>query len=194
MYEGVLSTLNNKTKEFIVGLVITSFNEHLSHFSDLEKNIVGQRVIPSPAKNMPPKNNPKKNATIHPKIDPAPRDRAPFGSVKYPQIKEGGLNKYAKSEKDKRAAEAVDNLDIVLKSRFASDSKETTEVMGLKIEAKQLIWILINEDSDKELAGVITAIFQSLEQTENTIRPLCSGAIQNRIEILDNQVDSINNF
>ena len=104
------------------------------------------------------------------------------------------MNKYAKSEKDKRAAEAVDNLDIVLKSRFASDSKETTEVMGLKIEAKQLIWILINEDSDKELAGDIAAIFQSLEQSENTIRPLCSGAIQNRIKILDNQVDSINNI
>ena len=39
--------------------------------------------------------------------------------------------------------------------------------MGLKIEAKQLIWIIINEDSDKELAGVIAAISQSLEQTEN---------------------------
>ena len=104
------------------------------------------------------------------------------------------MNKYAKSEKDKRAAEAVDNLNIVLKSSFASDTKETFEVMGLKIEAKQLIWILINEDSDKELAGVIAAIFQSLEQTENTIRPLCSGAIQNRIEILENQGNSINNI
>ena len=55
MYEGAFSTLNNKTKEFIVGLVITSFNESLSHFSDLEKNNVGQRVVPSPAKNVPPK-------------------------------------------------------------------------------------------------------------------------------------------
>ena len=115
MYEGAFSTLTNKTKEFIVGLVITSFNEHLSHFSDLEKNIVGQRVIPSPAKNMPPKSNPKKNAA---EIAPFPRDRGPFGKVQYPQIKEGGLNKYARSEKDKRLEEAVDNLDIALKSRF----------------------------------------------------------------------------
>ena len=72
--------------------------------------------------------------------------------MKYPQINEGGLNKYARSEKDKRAAEAVDNLDIALKSRFTSDSKETTDVLGLKIEADKLIWILINEDTDKELA------------------------------------------
>ena len=163
MYEGAFSTLTNKTKEFIVGLVITSFNESLSHFSDLEKNIVGQRVIPSPAKNMPPKINPKKNAATQPKIDPAPRDRGPIGKVQYPQIKEGGLNKYARSEKDKRTAEAVDNLDIALKSRFTSDSKETTDVMGLKIEAEHLIWIL---DSDKELAGIIAAISQSLEQLE----------------------------
>ena len=117
MYEGVFSTLNNKTKEFIVGLVITSFNEHLSHFSDLEKSIVGQPIIPSPAKNMPPKSNPKK-AADHPKIAPAPRDKAPIGKVHYPQTKEGGLNKYARSEKDKRLGDAVDNLDIALKARF----------------------------------------------------------------------------
>ena len=66
--------------------------------------------------------------------------------------------------------------------------------MGLKIEAKQLIWILINEDSDKELATIIAAMFKSLKQTENTIHPLCSGAIQNRIEILENQGNSINNI
>ena len=46
--------------------------------------------------------------------------------MKYPHIKEG----YAKSEKDERAAEAFDNLDIVIKSSFASDTKETFEVMG----------------------------------------------------------------
>ena len=74
MYKGVLSTLN--TKEFIAGLVITRFNESLSHFSDLEKNNVGQRVVPSPAKNVPPK----------------------------------------------------DNLGIIIKSSFASDTKETLEV------------------------------------------------------------------
>ena len=52
--------------------------------------------------------------------------------------------------------------------------------MGLKIEAKQLIWILINEDSDKELAGVIAAISQSLEQTKNAIR--LSAVVQSKIE------------
>ena len=113
MYEGVFSTLNNRTKEFIVGLVITSFNDHLSHFSDLEKSIVGQPIIPSPAKNMPPKTKQTK-AVDHPKIAPAPRDKAPQGKVNYPQTKEGGLNKYARSEKDKRLEEAVDNLDSIL--------------------------------------------------------------------------------
>ena len=122
MNEGALSTFN-KTKNYLVDLVIATFNVSLSHFSDLEKNIVGQRVVPSPARNMA-----TKKPGRHPKIDPAPRDRAPFGSVKYPQIKEGGLNKYAKSEKDERAAEAFDNLDIVIKSSFASDTKETFEV------------------------------------------------------------------
>merc|ERR1712055_552379 len=110
----------------------------------------------------------------HLKIDPAPRDRAPFGSVKYPQIKEGGLNKYAKTEKDKRTAEAVDNLDIVLKSNFAHESKKTTEVMGLKIEAEKLVWILINDDAEHGIAKMISKMFESLEQTENTMRPLCS--------------------
>ena len=92
MNEGALSTFN-KTKNYIVGLVIASFNESLSHFSDLEKNIVGQRVVPSPARNMA-----TKKPGRHPKIDPAPRDRTPSGSVKYPHIKEG----YAKNEKDER--------------------------------------------------------------------------------------------
>ena len=53
MHEEVLSTLDNRTKEFVVGLVIASFNDHLSHFSDLEKSIVGQPIIPSPSKTMP---------------------------------------------------------------------------------------------------------------------------------------------
>ena len=96
--------------------------------------------------------------------------------MKYPHIKEG----YAKSEKDERAAEAFDNLDIIIKSSFASDTKETFEVMGLKIETKQLVWILINEDSDKELAGVIAAISQSLEQTKNAIR--LSAVVRSKIE------------
>ena len=64
--------------------------------------------------------------------------------------------------------------------------------MGFKIEAEHLIWIIINEDSDKELASIVAAIFKSLKQTENTIHPLCSGAIENKTEMLNNQVDSIN--
>ena len=68
MNEGALSTFN-KTKNYIVGLVIATFNESLSHFSDLEKNIVGQRVVPSPARNIPrDRNLPPKKAGIHPKI------------------------------------------------------------------------------------------------------------------------------
>ena len=72
---------------------------------------------------MPPKNKPTKKAGTHPKIDPAPRDRSAFCSMKYPQLNEGGLNKYARSEKD---------IDIALKSRFTSDSKETTTLWDLK--------------------------------------------------------------
>ena len=63
MNEGALSTFN-KTKNYLVGLVIATFNVSLSHFSDLEKNIVGQRVVPSPAKNMPPKNKPTKKKRL----------------------------------------------------------------------------------------------------------------------------------
>ena len=194
MYEGVLSTLNNKTKEFIVGLVITSFNEHLSHFSDLEKNIVGQRVIPSPAKNMPPKNNPKKNAANHPKIDPAPRDRNPIGKVHYPQNKEGGLNKYARSEKNKRLEEAVDNLDIALKARFEIESKSTTDIMEVKIEATKLFWILINEDSEQELATLIAAILDSKKDTGSTIQTLCKNAIDDKNEVFKDKSKAIDNF
>ena len=49
MNEGAISTFN-KTKNYLAGLVIATFNVSLSHFSDLEKNIVGQLVVPSPAK------------------------------------------------------------------------------------------------------------------------------------------------
>ena len=191
MYEGALSTLNNKAKEFIVGLVIAKFNESLSHFSDLEKNNVGQRVVPSPAKNMPPKTNPTKNVVKHPKVEPAPRDRGPFDKTQYPQTNEGGLNKYARSEKDKRTAEAVDNLDIALKTRFTIDSKETTEIMGVKIEAAKLIWILINEDLDKELAKVIAAMFDSIKQADSTIQTLCKGLIDDKTEMFNRQATVI---
>ena len=194
MYEGAFSTLTNKTKEFIVGLVITSFNEHLSHFSDLEKNIVGQQVIPSPAKNMPPKINQKKNTADHPKIAPAPRDRGPIGKVQYPQTKEGGLNKYARSEKNKRLEDAVDNLDIALKSRFEIESKSTTDIMEVKIEATKLIWILINEDSEKDLATLIAAMLDSIKHTGSTIQTLCKSAIDDKTEVFKDQSEAIDNF
>ena len=161
MHQGVLSTLDNKTKESIVGLVIASFNDHLSHFSDLEKSIVGQPIIPSPSKIMPPKSNPRKKAN-HPKIDPAPRDRTQQGLVNYPQTKEGGLNKYAKSVKNKRLEEAVDNLDIAAKAKHKSESKSTMEILGVKLEAAKLIWIIINEDADEVLAKLIAAGLDSL--------------------------------
>ena len=156
------------------------------------ENIVGQRVVPSPAKNMPPKTKPNKKVGNHPKIDPAPRDRAANGTVSYPQLTEGGLNKYSKSQKDKRTAEAVDNLDLALKLRFLSDSNETIEVMGLKIEAEKLIWILINEDDEKRLATIISAMIASLKQAETTIHPLCKGVLENKNDMLKNHTDKIN--
>ena len=163
MHQGFLSTLDNKTKEFIVGLVIANFNEHLSHFSDLEKSIVGLPIVPSPSKNMPPKDKPKKKVN-HPKIDPAPRDRSGQGLVNYPQTKEGGLNKYAKSIKNERLEEAVDNLDIAAKAKHKSESKSTMEILGVKLEAAKLIWIIINEDADEVLAKLIAAGLDSLKK------------------------------
>ena len=142
---------------------------------------------------MPPKINPKKNAATHPKIDPAPRDRGQ-GKVHYPQTKEGGLNKYARSEKDKRLEEAVDNLDIALKSRFEINSKSTTEIMEVKIEATKLIWILINEDPEKELATLIAEMLDSIQHTGSTIQTLCKNAIDDKNEVFKDQTGTIDRF
>ena len=49
MIDTILSTIN-KTKDYFTDLVIANFNESLSLFSDLERNISGQPVVPSPAK------------------------------------------------------------------------------------------------------------------------------------------------
>ena len=162
MHQGVFSILKNKTKEFIAGQVIGSFNDHLSHFSGLERSIVGIQIIPSPSKNMPPKTQPNKKVT-HPKIAPAPRDRSNQGSVNYPQTKEGGLNKYAYSIKSKRLEEAVDNLDIAAKATHADESQSTMDILGVKLEAKKIIWILINEDTDEVLAKLIATGLDSLK-------------------------------
>ena len=191
MHQGFLSTLDNKTKEFIVGLVIAKFNDHLSHFSDLEKSIVGQAIIPSPSKIMPPKTIPKKKVS-HPKIDPAPRDRTGQGLVHYPQTKEGGLNKYARSINNKRLEEAVDNLDIAAKAKHKSESKSTMEILGVKLEAAKLIWILINEDADEVLAKLIAAGLDSLKNTGSTIQALCTEAMENIKETFEE--DQLNDF
>ena len=58
-------------------------------------------------------------------------------------------------------AKVLDNFDINLKHRFTT----------------KLIWILFNEDTEKGVAGIILALFKSLQQKENTIRPLCAAAI-----------------
>ena len=126
------------------------------------------------------------------KPDPALWDTAASGSVSYPQNKEGGLNKFAKSEKDKRFAKAFDNFDITRKQRLKHDYKTTTDVMGLNIETTKLIWILFNEDTELRVAGIILALFKSLQQKENTIRPLCKGALDRRDEIITKNVKQIN--
>ena len=60
MIENILSTIN-KTKNYFTDLVIANFNESLSLSSDLEKNISGQPVVPSPAKTMAPPKNRRQN-------------------------------------------------------------------------------------------------------------------------------------
>ena len=130
MIDNILSTIN-KTKDYFTDLVIANFNESLLLFSGLERNISGQPVIPSPAKTKTTMAPTKGRQPT--KLDPAPRDTAPSGSVSYPQNKEGGLNKFAKTEKDKRSARAVDNFDINFKQRFKHDYKTTTDVMGLNV-------------------------------------------------------------
>ena len=191
MHQGVLSILNNKTKEFIVGQVIASFNDHLSNFSDLERSIVGQPIIPSPSKIMPPKILPNKKVT-HPKIAPAPRDRTQQGLVSYPQTKEGGLNKYAKSVKNKRLEEAVDNLDIAAKAKHTDESKSTMEILGVKLEATKIIWILINEDTDEDLAKLIATGLDHHKNIGSTIQVLCTEASKNVKETFEEE--KINDF
>ena len=74
------------------------------------------------------------------------------------------------------AAEANDNLDIVIKSSFASDTKETFEVMGLKIETKnreELSEIIRNKIS--EVPHILDqAIFSVIEHmaayTSNVVK------------------------
>ena len=84
--------------------------------------------------------------------------------VNYPQTKEGGLHKYAKSVKNKRLEEAVDNLDIAAKAKHKFETKSTMEILGVKLEATKLIWILINEDADEVLAKLIAAVLDSLKK------------------------------
>ena len=64
--------------------------------------------------------------------------------------------------------------------------------MGLKIEAAKLIWILINEDDERGLATIISAMIASLKQTETSIHPLCKGVLENKNAMLNNHTDDIN--
>ena len=64
--------------------------------------------------------------------------------------------------------------------------------MGLNIETTKLIWILFNEDNELGVAGIIQALFKSQQQKENTIRPLCRGALDRRDEIITKNVSQIN--
>ena len=64
--------------------------------------------------------------------------------------------------------------------------------MGLFIEALQFIWLLFNKDNNKEVAGIIAELFNSLKQKENTIHPLATAALCRREEILDtNQLNQV---
>ena len=72
-------------------------------------------------------------------------------------------------------AKVLDNFDINLKHRFTT----------------KLIWILFNEDTEKVVAGIILALFKSLQQKENTIRPLCMTALEKREEIITKNVKQI---
>ena len=64
--------------------------------------------------------------------------------------------------------------------------------MGLNIETTKLIWILFNEDTELGVSGIILALFKSLQQKENTIRPLCKAALERREEIITKNVKQIN--
>ena len=48
------------------------------------------------------------------------------------------------------------------------------------------------EDAEKAVAGVIAALFKTLQQKENTIRPLSTTAIERREEILATNYPKIN--
>ena len=90
------------------------------------------------------------------------------------------MNKYAKTEKEKRSAKALDNFDINLKAYFKHDFKATTEVMGLKIGATKLIWILFNED--KEIGNKVV----QAEDTET--EDITEGALEGS-ESIDNNLE-----
>ena len=119
MIDTILSFINT-TKDYFTDPVIANFNESLSLFSGLERINSEQRIVPSPSKSLTTMFTKGKNRPPT-KPDPAPQDTSAAGSVSYPQNKLGGLNKFAKSEKDKRFAKALDNFDINLKQSFKHD-------------------------------------------------------------------------
>ena len=63
--------------------------------------------------------------------------------------------------------------------------------MGVKIEATKLMWILINEDAEEELANLIAAGLDSFINTGSTIQILCKKAMDDKEEAFkDQQIDN----
>ena len=140
---------------------------------------------------MPRQTKAKKKENF-PKIDPAPRDRSKQGDVNYPQTKEGGLNKYAKSEKDKRLGEAVDNLGIAVKKKHQHESASIGEILGVKFEASKLIWILINEDDEDIFIKLIASGLEYFKPNICGLQNLCIRVMEDKEETFKN--DIIENF
>ena len=66
--------------------------------------------------------------------------------------------------------------------------------MEVKIEATKLIWILINEDPEKELATLIAEMLDSIQHTGSTIQTLCKNAIDDKNEVFKDQTGTIDRF
>merc|ERR1712002_886045 len=78
--------------------------------------------------------------------------------------------------------------------RFVTESKSTTEIMEVKIEASKLIWILINEDVEKELATRIAAMLDSIKNTGSTFQALCKTAIDDKTKVFEGQSEAFDNL
>ena len=66
------------------------------------------------------------------------------------------------------------------------------EILGVKLEATKIIWILINEDADEVLAKLIAAGLDYHKNTGSTIQVLCTEAMKNIKETFEEE--KINDF